>query len=109
MLEKTIVRNIQKYIKTLPNAWCVKTHGGPHQAAGLPDLVVIYLGCTVWFEVKNEKGKVTALQAATHQRMADAGGDVYVVRSVDEVRGVLDRTTQLQRALVEMQGEAGLA
>lgn len=71
-------------------AFVVKLHGGPHQRAGLPDLVVIYRGRTYWFEVKQPGGRPTPLQAATIDAIRAAGGAAYVVTSVAEALRIVD-------------------
>jgi hypothetical protein len=89
MLEKDIVNQIMKYLKTLPYCFCWKTHGGMYGVAGLPDIICCYYGRFVAFEVKTNTGKATKLQDVTIQKILAAGGIAMVVRSVDEVRAVI--------------------
>lgn len=84
--------------KRYPSAMVTKIHGGPYQAAGLPDLMVIIDGRAYGFEVKKQRlgesaehayGRATIRQ---QKRLADlraAGGIGAVVLSVDEVLGYL--------------------
>ena len=87
--EKNITKAIMNHLKSI-KAFAVKLHGGPFQAAGLPDIMCILHGQTVFFEVKTEVGKVTRIQSHCHDRIRKAGGLVSVVRSVDEVIYLLD-------------------
>ncbi len=65
-------------------AWVTKLHGGNMQQAGLPDLLVVVAG-VVWFlEVKLPGGVVSRIQRHTIERLKASGGNVAVVRSVDE-------------------------
>lgn len=54
---------------------------------GIPDLYVRSdrYGVRCWMEVKTPKGKLSAYQTAWHQMEKRAGGDVVVVRSLDDV------------------------
>ena len=58
--------------------------------AGIPDIIACVNGKFYGFEVKTETGKPTALQQATIRKILDAEGIAIVVRSVDEVRAVLN-------------------
>lgn len=71
-------------------AFVVKLHGGAMQRAGLPDLLVVYAGRTLWLEVKQPGGRPTPLQAATIDAIRAAGGAAYVVTSVAEALRIVD-------------------
>lgn len=86
MLEKEIVNKIMKHLKTLPNCFAWKEHGGMYGTAGIPDIIACINGRFYAFEVKTESGRTTALQDATIKKILACGGHAYVVRSVDEVR-----------------------
>ena len=90
MLEKDIVNAIMKYIKALPGCFAWKEHGGMYGTAGIPDIICCYRGTFIAFEVKTPKGKTTALQDATIKKIISCGGQAYVVRSVDEVKNILN-------------------
>ena len=94
MLEKDIVKSIMKYLKTVPLCFCWKEHGGMYGTAGIPDIIACVDGRFYAFEVKTETGKATELQKATIRKIQRAGGMAVIVRSVSEVRAVLDGTTQ---------------
>lgn len=90
MKEATIVRAIMKYLKTLPGCFCWKEHGGMYGTAGIPDIIACINGHFYGFEVKNEIGRPTKLQEAAIRKICAAGGTALVVRSVDEVRAVIE-------------------
>ena len=90
MKESTIVKAILKYLKTLPLCFAWKEHGGMYGTAGIPDIIACIGGKFYGFEVKTERGKPTALQTATMRKIKAAGGIAVVVRSVDDVKAVLD-------------------
>ena len=75
MKELDIVKAIMKYLKTVPGCFCWKENGGMYGTAG---------------EVKTEDGKPTKLQEAAIRKILAAGGTALVVRSVDEVRTVIN-------------------
>lgn len=83
-----------KYLKTVPNCFYWKEHGGMYGTAGIPDIIACVDGRFYAFEVKTETGKATELQKATIRKIQRAGGVAVIVRSVSEVRAVLDGTPQ---------------
>ena len=94
MLEKDIIAKIMKYLKTVPCCFAWKEHGGMYGTAGIPDIITCVDGRFIAFEVKTETGKTTALQDATIRKILAAGGQAYVVRSLDEVRAILNGSLQ---------------
>ena len=90
MKELDIVKAIMKYLKTVPGCFCWKEHGGMYGTAGIPDIIACINGRFFGFEVKNEDGKPTKLQEAAIRKILAAGGTALVVRSVDEVRTVIN-------------------
>ena len=91
MKENEIISKIRDYLKTLPECFSWKEHGGQYGTAGIPDIIVCYRGRFVAFEVKTEKGKLTVLQAITIKRIQNAGGIAAVVRSVEDAKAVLSK------------------
>jgi hypothetical protein len=88
MTETQIKNKIVNRLKALrksgiPVWWC-KIHGGPMQQAGVPDLVVIANGVTLWIELKQPGKKLSKLQEVTHKNMADAGAAVVVCYSLEQ-------------------------
>lgn len=94
MKESDIVTAIMKYLKTVPGCFCWKEHGGMYGTAGIPDIIACINGHLFGFEVKTESGKPTKLQEATIRKILAAGGTAQVVRSVDEVRTVVNGSLQ---------------
>lgn len=90
MLEKDIVKAIMKYLKTVPRCFAWKEHGGMYGTAGIPDIIACVDGRFYAFEVKTETGKPTKLQEVTIRKILKAGGVAVIVRSVDEVRAVIE-------------------
>lgn len=90
MLEKDIVKAIMKYLKTVPRCFAWKEHGEMYGTAGIPDIIACVDGRFYGFEVKTETGKPTGLQEATIRKILKAGGVAVIVRSVDEVRAVIE-------------------
>ena len=62
--------------------------------AGIPDIIMCKNGRFYAFEVKTEDGKPTKLQEATIRKILACGGTAAVVRSVDEVRAVINGSLQ---------------
>ena len=90
MSEKYITNKILKYLKSVPGCFAWKEHVGMYGTAGIPDVIACVNGRFVAFEVKAPTGKATKLQEATINKILSAGGVAAVVRSVDEVRAVLE-------------------
>ena len=91
MKENDIVRAILKYLKTVPGCFAWKEHGGMYGTAGIPDIIACINGRFYAFEVKTPVGKTTALQDATIRKIHKCGGQAFVVRSVDEVKEILNQ------------------
>ena len=94
MAERDIVAKIKAYLKTVPNCFFWKEHGGQYGTAGIPDIIACIDGHFFGFEVKAEKGKPTALQEAAIRKILKAGGTAAVVRSAGEVRALIEGTLQ---------------
>jgi len=91
MLEKDITAAILRYLKTVPQCFFWKEHGGMYGTAGLPDIICCICGKFVAFEVKTPTGKVTALQRSTINKIINADGIAHIVRSVDDVREIIGK------------------
>ena len=91
MKEKDIIAAIKAHLKTIPNCYSYKNHGGQFGQAGLPDLIVCLNGRFVAFEVKTDIGKLTPLQAVAIRKIKEAGGVAEVVRSLAEAKAVIER------------------
>lgn len=89
MAEKDIVNAILKYLKTVPQCFAWKEHGGMYGTAGIPDIIVCIGGRFVAFEVKTDKGKLTKLQEITIEKIQAAGGMAVMVTSVEQVENII--------------------
>lgn len=90
MLEKDIVTAIMRFLKTVPDCFTWKTHGGMYGTAGIPDIICCLQGRFVAFEVKTETGKLTKLQESTISKIKAAKGEAFKVTSVEEVSVILE-------------------
>ena len=90
MLEKDITNKILKYLKSLPECYCFKEHGGSYGSSGIPDIICCFHGLFLAFEVKTAKGKTTALQDINIRKINEACGIAVVVRSSDEVKKIIN-------------------
>jgi len=73
-----------------PRCWCFKVHGGPMQAAGIPDIVGVLGGRFFAIEVKVPGNRATRLQSLTLSRIEAAGGIAGVATSVDEALALIE-------------------
>lgn len=89
MNEATLIQSIRKNLATLPDCFFWKEHGGQYGTAGIPDIIACYKGRFIALEAKVGKNKPTKLQAATIDKIRQAGGTAAVVYSVEDVKAVL--------------------
>ena len=89
MKESELITKIKNYLKTVPDCFYWKEHGGQYGTAGIPDIIVCYRGRFIAFEVKVGNNQPTVLQALTIRKIIKAGGYALVVRSVDEAMQVI--------------------
>ena len=90
MREATIQRRILDYLNSLPGCRAVNNHGNGYQGAGRPDIFACYRGRFLVLEVKNEKGQPTKLQLHELAKWQAAGAVAGIVRSVDDVRKLIE-------------------
>jgi hypothetical protein len=90
MKEKLLTEKIKAYLKGVDGLFFWKAHGGMYAVSGVPDIICCYRGRFIGFEVKSDKGKATVLQELTIRQIIKAGGIALVVRSVEEVKSVID-------------------
>lgn len=89
--EKYIVHKIMKYLKSLPECFCFKEHGGMYGTSGIPDIICCIDGLFVAFEVKTEKGKLSKLQEITIEKIKKAKGQAHKVTSLEEVKEIIEQ------------------
>lgn len=90
MKEQTIIDKIKAYLKTIPNLFFWKEHGGQYGTAGIPDIIVCYKGKFITFECKLPGRKPTLLQAITLRKIMLAGGIAVVVTSLDQAKEIIE-------------------
>jgi hypothetical protein len=90
MREAELITKIKNYLKTVPDCFYWKEHGGQYGTAGIPDIIVCYRGRFIAFECKVGNNKPTVLQAVTIRKIIKAGGYALVIRSVDEAKLVIE-------------------
>lgn len=71
-------------------AWHIKTHGSGVGRNGIPDLIGVYRGMGLAWEIKLPNGHPTRLQAYELGLASRAGADARVITSRDEARAALD-------------------
>ena len=85
MSETRIVKGILKALKE-QGGWWTKTHGGPFQESGLPDIIGSLHGKFVGIEVKKPGETTSEIQKhVMNQIVIKGGGKVAVVTSIQEV------------------------
>ena len=90
MLEKDIMNQIQRYLKTVPECFSFKEHGGMYGTSGVPDIICCISGRFVAFEVKTPSGVLTKLQETMIAKINAAKGNAYKVTSLQEVREIVE-------------------
>ena len=91
MKESDLIKKIKSYLKGIPNIFYWKEHGGQYGTAGIPDIIVCYKGKFIGLEAKVGNNKATKLQEMTIREIRQAGGYAAVVRSVEDVKEILDK------------------
>ena len=89
--EKNIQNSVLKFLKGLENTYAVKFHANMYTQRGVPDILCCINSQFVAFEIKKKDGKLSDLQRLNIDRIQNAGGKAYVVRSLKEVKDILDR------------------
>ena len=89
MAERDIVAAIMRMLKKWPRCFCWKEHGGMYGTAGIPDLIICYKGRFIGLECKVGKNTATVLQQQTIRQILKAGGYAVVVKSVGEVKAII--------------------
>jgi Holliday junction resolvase len=90
MNETEFVKQIKEYLRTVKDCFYWKEHGGQFGTAGIPDIIVCYRGRFIAFECKAGNNKPTVLQAITIRQIIKAGGYALVVRSLEEVKQIIE-------------------
>lgn len=70
--------------------WWMKVHGGPFQAAGIPDIIGCWKGRFIAIELKIPGEVPTQLQVITLEAIHKAGARCGVAYSVEEALSIRD-------------------
>lgn len=89
--ERILQREIAQYLnlRGIAYGWA-RTDKRSTYTESWPDFTCAVNGTPVAFEVKNATGKPTAEQEKCHEAMRGNGWQVFVVRSLAEVKAVVD-------------------
>lgn len=60
----------------------------------MPDIFILYKGLLYGMEIKTVTGKPSEEQLAWGRRLEAAGGSFYIVRSVEEVLTIIEKTSK---------------
>ena len=84
--EKRITKKMKELLKQRFGGFWFKVHGGPFQAAGIPDLIGCAEGCFIAIEVKRPErmDQVSTLQAVTLDQISRSGGLAFVACDPEE-------------------------
>ncbi len=94
MKESELIKKISDYLKSIPDLFFWKEHGGMYGTAGIPDIIICYRGRFIGLECKVGKNKPTMLQSLTIRRILQAGGYAMIVRTVKEVKQLISAFEQ---------------
>lgn len=91
MTEAEIVSQIIKWLKQQPLCWAWKIVAHPRQRSGIPDVLCVFQGLFVAFEVKRPDARrgTTELQQYALGKIEEAQGFGYVVTSLREVKEII--------------------
>ena len=87
--ESSFIIKIKRYLKER-GAYCEKIWGGGFQSAGIPDIIGCYKGRFIGIEAKVGTNKPSEIQKVKIKKINEAGGFARVVRTLDEVKELLD-------------------
>lgn len=89
--EKSVEDEIKSYIKSC-GGLCYKIHGGDlYQETGIPDLLCCWGGLFFGIEVKDPRGKPSAIQLAQGARIKKAGGHFIIAKSLQDVKDYIKK------------------
>ncbi len=87
--ESDLVKDVIKSICAEPECWARKVHGGPHGAAGEPDVDAVVRGRSVKLEGKMPGKVPTPGQYAAMRRWSRAGALVGWFTTLDEAWSII--------------------
>ncbi len=92
MLESTLTTAIMRYLRA-QGYWVRKNVGGRFGITGIPDVEAIKDGRVLFFEVKTADGVLSPLQQTRIAELRRFGAMAEVVRSVEDVRTLIQGET----------------
>ncbi len=95
-LERTLTRSILRYLNGLDRCRAIKRHGNA-LLGGEPDIHGCYRGRALELEVKRPGKHATPRQEAALRKWETAGAIAGVVRSVDDMKRLLERADKEER------------
>lgn len=87
--EGRIKADIRRYLTGVGAFWS-NVQGGAGSKPGDPDMVVCYKGRYIGLEAKTEDGRQSPIQKVREAEIKSAGGVYAVVRSVSDVKEILE-------------------
>lgn len=89
--ETKIVKKCMALLNKKYPGFYFKTHGGPYQKAGLPDIIGVYKGRFIGVEIKcpGKEDTLTDLQSKTIRRIVLAGGVAFMATSPQQIDEIL--------------------
>lgn len=105
--ESTLQAKLRKHLER-HGVYVYKTHGGPMQRAGMPDLCCVAAGVAVYVEVKMPGEGLTKLQAHRFRELRAAGAICLVASHIDDLRPItlLMENAERLRRFIEPQAIA---
>lgn len=80
---------VLKYLKSIPNSYVMKLSSS--FCSGYPDILFVYNGQAIFFELKTPKGIISKIQFWTIEQLRKAGAIALVVRTLEEVKFIIER------------------
>jgi Holliday junction resolvase-like predicted endonuclease len=87
MSETSLKVAVKRYLRSI-GAMTIKV--SDRFTSGIPDLIVIHNGRTLFIELKTPTGVVSNLQKYTIEQINEHKGEAYVCRSVEEVKRIME-------------------
>jgi hypothetical protein len=84
--ESTIQGRIITWLRRLPDCFAFKADVS---LRGVPDVVCCYQGKFIAFEIKRQRGEATPIQLATFWLIQKAGGQAYIVNTLEQVQEIM--------------------
>lgn len=87
MKESLVVKSIRRALDKYYPGFYFKTHGGPFQMIGLPDIIGVHKGRFIGIEVKlpGKENTITDKQAQVLRRIQLAGGIAIMATGPEQV------------------------